>query len=103
MWRIRSRARGRPPHRGPVRIRALGAAAEAKLAQIFQALTDDTLGAPETLAVGSRRLVVPRAARGVAWFDFEALCEQARGCLRGRDHVLGGGGDVKRGQVRSDG
>ena len=34
MWRIRSRARGRPPHRGPVRIRALGAAAAAGLPSV---------------------------------------------------------------------
>jgi cell division protein ZapE len=57
----------------------LGAAAEARLEQIFQALTDGAAGAPAAVAVGSRRLQVPRAARGVAWFDFEALCEQPLG------------------------
>ena len=31
------------------------------------------------IAVASRRLEVPKAARGVAWFDFEALCEQPLG------------------------
>jgi cell division protein ZapE len=63
----------------PVWQQPLGEAAEAKLEQIFQALTDGAAGEAETLAVGSRRLVVPRAARGVAWFDFAALCEQALG------------------------
>jgi cell division protein ZapE len=63
----------------PVWQQPLGAEAEARLEQIFQALTDGAAGAPATLAVGSRRLTVPRAARGVAWFDFEALCEQPLG------------------------
>ena len=31
------------------------------------------------LQFGRRRLSVPKAARGVAWFDFEALCEQPLG------------------------
>ena len=57
----------------------LGVAAEARLEQIFSALTDGAAGAPAELTVGSRRLEVPRAARGVAWFDFEALCEQPLG------------------------
>jgi cell division protein ZapE len=57
----------------------LGAAAEARLEQIFQALTDGAAGEPATIAVNSRRLLVPRTARGVAWFDFEALCEQPLG------------------------
>jgi cell division protein ZapE len=63
----------------PTYHQPLGAAAEARLEQIFQALTDGAEGAPAALAVGSRRLQVPRAARGVAWFDFEALCEQPLG------------------------
>jgi len=57
----------------------LGAAAEARLEQIFGALTDGAAGEPAALMVGSRRLEIPRAARGVAWFDFEALCEQPLG------------------------
>jgi cell division protein ZapE len=63
----------------PTYHQPLGAAAEARLEQIFQALTDGAAGEPAALMVGSRRLPVPRAARGVAWFDFEALCEQALG------------------------
>ncbi len=63
----------------PVWQQPLGPAAEARLGEIFQALTDGAEGAAETLPVGSRRLTVPRTARGVAWFDFEALCEQPLG------------------------
>jgi len=57
----------------------LGVAAEARLEQIFAALTDGAAGEPAQLMLGSRPLEVPRAARGVAWFDFEALCEQPLG------------------------
>jgi cell division protein ZapE len=57
----------------------LGPATDAKLEQAFAALTDAARGAPEVIAVASRRLEVPKAARGVAWFDFEALCEQPLG------------------------
>jgi cell division protein ZapE len=49
------------------------------LAEAFAALTDAAAGAPEVIEVASRRLEVPKAARGVAWFDFEALCEQPLG------------------------
>jgi cell division protein ZapE len=55
------------------------AKAKAALAMIFALLTDDAKGAADELEIGSRRLVVPRAARGVAWFDFATLCEQALG------------------------
>jgi cell division protein ZapE len=57
----------------------LGPATDARLDQAFAALTDGAAGEPAMIAVGSRRLEVPRAARGVAWFDFEALCEQPLG------------------------
>ena len=57
----------------------LGPATDARLEQAFTALTDGAAGEPALIAVGSRRLEVPRAARGVAWFDFEALCEQPLG------------------------
>jgi cell division protein ZapE len=71
----------------------LGPATEARLEQAFAALTDGAAGAPEVIEVGSRRLEVPRAARGVAWFDFEALCEQPLGAadylaLTERYHTL---------------
>ena len=57
----------------------LGPATDTKLDQAFAALTDAAAGAPEVIEVASRRLEVPKAARGVAWFDFEALCEQPLG------------------------
>ena len=52
----------------------LGAAARAALEAAFATLTDGAAGTPETLTVMQRPLVVPRAARNVAWFPFEALC-----------------------------
>jgi cell division protein ZapE len=57
----------------------LGPATDAWLAQAFARLTGDAPAGPEVIEVGSRRLEVPRAAAGVAWFDFEALCEQPLG------------------------
>ena len=57
----------------------LGPATDAKLDEAFAALTDAAAGAPEVIEVASRRLEVPKAAKGVAWFDFEALCEQPLG------------------------
>ena len=71
----------------------LDPATDARLEQVFAALTDGAQGAPEVLAVGSRQLEVPRAAKGVAWFDFEALCEQPLGAadylaLTDRYHTL---------------
>lgn len=68
-------------------------AARAALARIFGLLTDEAEGAAEEIAIGSRRLVVPKAAHGVAWFDFAALCEQPLGAadylaLAGRYHSL---------------
>ena len=56
-----------------------GPAAEAALAAVFATLTDGAEGARDEIAIGSRRLVAPRAARGVVWFDFAALCEQPLG------------------------
>jgi cell division protein ZapE len=57
----------------------LGPATDARLDEAFAALTDAAEGEPAVIEVGSRRLEVPRAAKGVAWFDFEALCEQPLG------------------------
>ncbi len=57
----------------------LGPESEARLAAAFAALTDEAEPRPETMAVNSRRLVVPKAAHGVAWFEFAALCEQPLG------------------------
>jgi cell division protein ZapE len=57
----------------------LGPATDARLEQAFAVLTDGAAGAPAVIEVGSRRLEVPRAAKRVAWFDFEALCKQPLG------------------------
>lgn len=56
-----------------------GPAAEAALAAAFADLTADTPPAPTSIEVLGRRLRVPRAARRVAWFEFEDLCGQALG------------------------
>ncbi|MFE0754980.1 cell division protein ZapE [Inquilinus sp. NPDC058860] len=69
------RLRGRPVYHSP-----LGAMAHRALADLFADLTDDAEGAPVTLSVpGNRTLEVPRAARGVAWCDFDALCARPLG------------------------
>jgi cell division protein ZapE len=71
----------------------LGPQAERALEQAFAALSDGAPDGPETLAVGSRTLGVPRAADGVAFFAFEDLCERALGAadylaLTERYHTL---------------
>jgi cell division protein ZapE len=63
----------------PVYHHPLGPETAARLHEIFAALTDGAPAEPAEVAVGSRRLAVPRAAKGVAWFDFADLCEQALG------------------------
>jgi cell division protein ZapE len=50
------------------------AAAQAALETAFADLSDHAAGAIQTLIVMARPLVVPRAARNVAWFLFEELC-----------------------------
>ena len=64
-----------------------------RLADIFSLLTDEAEHEADEIEVGSRRLVVPKAARGVAWFDFADLCEQPLGAadylaLTERYHTL---------------
>jgi cell division protein ZapE len=64
-----SRMTGKPVYHVPLDVgsqRALEAA--------FAELTDDMPGQSETLIVKERALVVPRAARNVAWFHFDELC-----------------------------
>jgi cell division protein ZapE len=63
----------------PVYHHPLGPATTARLEQVLDALTDEAELAPEEITVGTRRLRVPKAASGVAWFEFEDLCERALG------------------------
>lgn len=56
-----------------------GPSARDSLARIFTLLTDESDGNSEEIEIGSRRLPVPKAARGVAWFTFPELCEQPLG------------------------
>lgn len=77
----------------PVYYCPTGPAADEALAAIFATLTDGADGAPDDIEIGSRSLLVPKAARGVAWFDFAALCEQPLGAadylaLAERYHTL---------------
>jgi cell division protein ZapE len=66
-------------HHLPVYYCPAGPAAREALAGIFALLTDEDEGTAEELEIGSRRLLVPKAARGVAWFGFAGLCEQPLG------------------------
>jgi cell division protein ZapE len=67
------RIRGMPVYHAP-----LGPATRAKLEATFRDLTGDVPATAETLEVQGRTLTVPKAARGVAWVDFAALCAEAR-------------------------
>ena len=69
-----SRLRGRPVYHVPA-----DAAAEAALAETFADLTDAAPGRPVDIKLKGRKLHVPRAARGVAWFSFADLCEKPLG------------------------
>ncbi len=57
----------------------LGEAAHRALENAFAELTDGAPGASIVLSVKGRSLVVPRAARGVAWFSFAELCGRPLG------------------------
>ena len=57
----------------------LGRPALAALEQAFHDLTDGAAGAPCTLDLKGRHLEIPRAAKGVAWFTFEELCDRPLG------------------------
>ncbi len=77
----------------PVYQHPLGPEASACLERVFHLLTDGLPGAPEEVAVGTRQLLVPRAAAGVAWLDFQALCARPLGAadylaLTERYHTL---------------
>src|SRR5882757_3373961 len=70
------RLAGRPVYHHP-----LDAAARAGLEQAFADLTDGAPGATLTLALKGRDLVVPRAAKNVAWFTFDELCGRPLGAV----------------------
>jgi len=63
----------------PVYYCPVDSKARAALARIFNLLTDDAEGETEEIEIGSRVLKIPKAARGVALFDFADLCEQPLG------------------------
>ena len=71
----------------------LGPAADRALEASFLALTEGAGACPDELSVMGRILHVPRAARGVAAFTFEALCGRPLGAadylaLARRFHTL---------------
>lgn len=68
------RLKGQPVYHVPH-----GPDAEAALARAFSDLTDDAEPQPLELNVRGRKLDVPRAAKGVAWFTFEELCKRPLG------------------------
>lgn len=57
----------------------LGPGTADALARTWADLTDGEAGAPTHLTVQGRRVEVPKAARGVAWFSYDALCGQPLG------------------------
>jgi cell division protein ZapE len=69
-WRL-ARLVGKTVYHHP-----LGPAARAALQGTFAELTDGAPGVSLTLTIKGRSLVVPCAARGVAWFGFAELCEK---------------------------
>jgi len=58
----------------PVYHHPLGEAAHRALAVAFAELTDGAPGEGLTLTVKGRPLLIPRTARGAAWFGFAELC-----------------------------
>jgi cell division protein ZapE len=54
----------------------LDAAAHRALAELFAELTDGAPAATDRVSVLGRDLVVPRAARSIAWFAFAELCDR---------------------------
>jgi cell division protein ZapE len=61
-------------HGKPVYCFPLGQAVHDALEHAFGELTDGPSGQSLVLTVKGRSLVVPRTARGVAWFSFNDLC-----------------------------
>ncbi len=77
----------------PVYLAPLGPETAERLARIVTVLTDGQPLRPETLEVQGRRLLVPKAAGGLALFPFAELCERPLGAadylaLTERYHTL---------------
>ncbi len=71
-WRLRAL------ERLPCWLLPPGKQADHTLAEAVQTLARDTVTEGGTLAVNQRPIPVRRHADGVAWFDFDALCEGPR-------------------------
>jgi cell division protein ZapE len=67
--------------RQPVYHYPLDDKAKEALEQAFAALTDGALGERATLAVKGRLLTASRAAKRVAWFTFDELCNRPLGAI----------------------
>ncbi len=85
----------------------LGPAANEALEASFRALTEGAEVRPDNVHVTGRVLQVPRAARGVAFFTFEALCCRPLGtadylALARRYHTLVLGGVPRLHAARAD-
>jgi cell division protein ZapE len=57
----------------------LGPSATQALAESFARLTDGAAPTAASLNVLERQVSVPRASKGVAWFDFDELCRRPLG------------------------
>jgi cell division protein ZapE len=57
----------------------LGPESTRRLEQAFAELTEGAVSEPMEIEVKGRRVPVSRAARGVAWFSFEELCDRPLG------------------------
>jgi len=64
--------------RAPLYVAGRGAAADAALAERFEAIAGERGIDGGTIEVEERPLSVRRRAAGVVWFDFAALCEGPR-------------------------
>ena len=62
-----------------VYLTPLGPATNRELERIFADLTDGAKAGPDSLLLKGRRIEVPRAARGTAWFGFDDLCARPLG------------------------
>ena len=65
----------------PLYFTPADARAKAEMDRIWSELTGGQAGAPLTLIVKGRKLMVPQAAMGVARFSFDALCGQPLGTI----------------------